>query len=110
MLDEELWERTENPWTMLQHVSEQHLQQLANNEQFCQELNRLSQKRELLNEADILKLAVDISRLGVKHYVLQECRQIETKVTIFTNTIDIRTDSKLAIQLNDLFETLIIRA
>ena len=45
MLDEELWERTENPWTMLQHVSEQHLQQLANNEQFCQELNRLSQKR-----------------------------------------------------------------
>ncbi len=64
---------------------------------------------QLLNEADILKLAVDISRLGVKHYVLQECRPIKANDTSFTNTIDISTNSKLAIQLNDLFETFIIR-
>lgn len=45
LLDEELWERTENPWTLLQHISNQRLQQLADDEQFCQELNRLSEQR-----------------------------------------------------------------
>ncbi|MBL1321771.1 MAG: alpha-glucan family phosphorylase [Methylophaga sp.] len=45
MLDEETWERTKNPWTLLQHLSKQRLQQLAEDEEFCQELNRLTEER-----------------------------------------------------------------
>jgi len=45
MLDEEGWERTENPWTLLQNLSHERLQQLADDEQFCQELKRLSAER-----------------------------------------------------------------
>ena len=45
MLDEEIWECTKNPWTLLQHVSEQRLLQLAEDEKFCLELRRLSEQR-----------------------------------------------------------------
>ncbi len=45
MLDEETWERTRNPWTLLQHVSKKRLQELAEDEQFCQELSRLNEER-----------------------------------------------------------------
>ena len=45
MLDEEGWERTENPWTLLQNLPHERLQQLADDEQFCQELKRLSAER-----------------------------------------------------------------
>ena len=76
MLDEELWERTKNPWTLLQHVSEQRLQQLANDEQFCQELNRLSEKRvayqadggwynEVKSDLDIGKVAYFSMEFGL---------------------------------------------
>ena len=44
-LDENIWERTKNPWTVLQRVSTERLQQLADDSQFCLELKRLSQKR-----------------------------------------------------------------
>ena len=44
-LNEDIWERTQNPWTLLQHVSEQRLKQLADDSQFCQELKRLAEKR-----------------------------------------------------------------
>ena len=76
MLDEELWERTKNPWTLLQHVSEQRLQQLANDEEFCQELNRLSEKRvayqadggwynEVKSDLDIGKVAYFSMEFGL---------------------------------------------
>ena len=45
MIDQEDWERTKNPWTLLQNLSQQRLQQLANDAQFCQELNRLTEER-----------------------------------------------------------------
>jgi len=45
MMDEECWERTENPWALLQNLSHERLQQLADDEQFCQELERLSAER-----------------------------------------------------------------
>lgn len=45
MMDEECWERTENPWALLQNLSHERLQQLAVDEQFCQELERLSAER-----------------------------------------------------------------
>ncbi|PCJ87417.1 MAG: alpha-glucan phosphorylase [Thiotrichaceae bacterium] len=45
MLDEEGWERTKNPWILLQNLSQQRLQQLADNAPFCQELNRLTEER-----------------------------------------------------------------
>ena len=45
MLDEEGWERTKNPWALLQDLSHERLQQLANNAKFCLELKRLSEER-----------------------------------------------------------------
>ncbi|VAW78057.1 Glycogen phosphorylase, partial [hydrothermal vent metagenome] len=45
MLDKEGWERTENPWTLLQNASRQRLQQLATDRDFSRELKRLSEER-----------------------------------------------------------------
>jgi starch phosphorylase len=45
MLDQEAWERTKNPWILLQNLSQQRLQQLADDAPFCQELNRLTEER-----------------------------------------------------------------
>ena len=45
MLDQESWERTKNPWTLLQNSSSQRLQELADNAQFCKELKRLTKER-----------------------------------------------------------------
>ena len=45
MLDKDTWERTENPWTLLQNASQQRLQQLADDAQFCDELKRLTEER-----------------------------------------------------------------
>jgi len=45
MLDREGWERTENPWTLLQNASRQRLQQLAADSEFSRELKRLSEER-----------------------------------------------------------------
>ncbi len=45
MLDQEGWERTKNPWTLLQNLSSQRLQQLADDAQFCKELKRLTKER-----------------------------------------------------------------
>ncbi|HDN69475.1 MAG TPA: alpha-glucan family phosphorylase, partial [Gammaproteobacteria bacterium] len=45
MLDKDGWERTQNPWTLLQDASHQRLQQLADDARFCQELERLSEER-----------------------------------------------------------------
>ncbi len=45
MLDKEAWERTKNPWTLLQDASSQRLQQLADDAQFCRELERLTAER-----------------------------------------------------------------
>ena len=64
---------------------------------------------QLLNAADILKLAAELSSLGVKHYVLQQCRPVYSNVTARTNAIDIKPDSKIAIHLEDMFETFKIR-
>ena len=45
MLDQEAWERTENPWTLLQNTSQQRLQELSEDTPFCQELERLTKER-----------------------------------------------------------------
>ncbi len=45
MLDQEGWERTKNPWTMLQNVSSQRLQQLSEDSRFRKELERLRVER-----------------------------------------------------------------
>jgi len=45
MLDQEAWERTENPWTLLQNTSQQRLQELSEDTQFCRELERLTKER-----------------------------------------------------------------
>ena len=37
MMDQEGWGRTENPWTLLQNLSSERLQELADDVQFCQE-------------------------------------------------------------------------
>ena len=63
----------------------------------------------ILTETDILELAAELSNLGVKHYVLQQCRPIESNVTVHFNTVDLKPDSEIATQLNDLFETFSIR-
>lgn len=46
MLDKDIWERTGNPWILLQDATHQRLQQLANDPQFSQELKRLTEERE----------------------------------------------------------------
>ncbi len=46
MLDKEIWEATENPWVLLQDVSKQRLQQLADDKPFREELDRLTVERE----------------------------------------------------------------
>ena len=51
MIDQEDWERTENPWTLLQDVSDQRLQELADDAQFCQELQRLTEERNAYQAA-----------------------------------------------------------
>ncbi|VAW64832.1 Glycogen phosphorylase, partial [hydrothermal vent metagenome] len=45
MLDKEGWQRTKNPWTLLQNVSLQRLQQLSRDKRFLKELDRLSAER-----------------------------------------------------------------
>lgn len=63
----------------------------------------------LLTEADILKLAIELSNLGVKHYALQQCRPVGLDVMVQSNDIDLKPDSEIATQLNDLFEVFSIR-
>jgi starch phosphorylase len=44
-LDEELWQRTQNPWLLLQHVSSERLAQLARDPDFIRDLTSLEQAR-----------------------------------------------------------------
>lgn len=49
--DPEVWERTRNPWTLLQDVSRERLEKLARNADFLEELRNLIGLRErYLNE------------------------------------------------------------
>lgn len=45
LLDQEGWQRTKNPWTLLQNVSSQRLQQLSEDNHFREELERLNAER-----------------------------------------------------------------
>jgi len=45
ILDKEAWQRTRNPWTLLQDLSQQRLRELADDPRFCQELKRLTEER-----------------------------------------------------------------
>jgi starch phosphorylase len=45
-LDESLWERTRNPWLLLQHVPVDRLERLAADEEFLRDLQALEQSRE----------------------------------------------------------------
>lgn len=44
-VDPDTWERIENPWVIVQNVPQERLEQLAHNEQFRGELERLSNER-----------------------------------------------------------------
>ncbi|MGD8591528.1 MAG: alpha-glucan family phosphorylase [Gammaproteobacteria bacterium] len=44
-VDPDTWERIENPWVIVQNVSQQRLEQLASDGQFLGELERLSDER-----------------------------------------------------------------
>lgn len=44
-LDSELWERTQNPWLLLQHVPFERLERLARDEDFLRDLRALEQSR-----------------------------------------------------------------
>lgn len=45
MVDAESWERSENPWSILQDVRHDQLEQLGNNPEFLRELERLDEAR-----------------------------------------------------------------
>ncbi len=45
-LDEALWERTQNPWLLLQHVARERLERLADDPDFLRDLAALEQSRE----------------------------------------------------------------
>jgi starch phosphorylase len=45
-LDEQLWELTQNPWLLLQYVSNDRLEALASDASFLQDVGRLWQSRE----------------------------------------------------------------
>ena len=64
---------------------------------------------QLLTKSNILKLAAELFRLGVKDYVLQRCRPVNPNLTVQSSAIDLKPDLEVAIQLNDLFETFSIR-
>ncbi|MEW5754809.1 MAG: alpha-glucan family phosphorylase [Pseudomonadota bacterium] len=46
MMDPEIWERTENPYVILQNVSQERLEELANNAQFQEHLERIRAARD----------------------------------------------------------------
>ena len=46
MIDPEVWVRTRNPWTLLQDVSRERLEELAGNPVFREELGKLIGLRE----------------------------------------------------------------
>lgn len=51
-IDDELWQRTENPWAILQNVPQERLEKLAEDAAFAQELRRaLDEHRGYLQEA-----------------------------------------------------------
>ena len=68
VLDQEAWQRTRNPWTLLQNISHQRLTELANDEQFCQELQRLVKERETYHTTkgwyDENRAGSDIARIA----------------------------------------------
>jgi len=46
MVSPDIWERTQNPWLILQDIAQQRLEQLAGDAQFRVELQRLVAERE----------------------------------------------------------------
>ncbi|HEX7111863.1 MAG TPA: alpha-glucan family phosphorylase [Mizugakiibacter sp.] len=51
-IDDELWQRTENPWALLQNVPQERLEKLAGDAAFAEELRRaLDEHRSYLQEA-----------------------------------------------------------
>jgi len=45
IIDEEVWQRTENPWLILQNVSQQRLEELEKNQEFREELAQILEAR-----------------------------------------------------------------
>ena len=45
-IDAEVWQRTQNPWVILQHISTERLEALAAESSFVAELERLTQTRQ----------------------------------------------------------------
>ena len=63
----------------------------------------------LLNQDDILNLATNLSQIGVKHYVLQQCRPNQADITHHTNSVDLNSNGEIATQLGGIFDTFSIR-
>ena len=64
---------------------------------------------KLLNKTDIIKLAKELSEIGVKHYALQQCRSTNSNIVTDTETIDLRPNQELERELKGLFETFEVR-
>jgi pyruvate formate lyase activating enzyme len=64
---------------------------------------------KLLNQDDILNLATTLSHIGVKHYVLQQCRPNQANITHHINSVDLIPNCDIATQLDGIFDTFSIR-
>jgi starch phosphorylase len=65
-LDAALWERTRNPWAILQNLSQQNLERFAADPAFQQELERLIEERERYGR-DYDWFAATYTHLGIRN-------------------------------------------
>ncbi len=70
----ELWARTENPWLILQSISERRLHEAAGDAQFCTELQRLTQMRRGYQQADTWcgqTYAAESARYSIAYFCME---------------------------------------
>ena len=73
LMDPELWERTRNPWVILQSLSDQRLAALENDPEFRTELERLlGERREHLKSGGWFEEAHPHAELGLVAYFSME--------------------------------------
>ncbi|HVC08785.1 MAG TPA: alpha-glucan family phosphorylase [Elusimicrobiota bacterium] len=72
-IDEDMWQRTENPWLVLQSVSQQRLEELGKNKEFCGQLAEiLETRREYYEEKTWFKSAFpDSTDLRVAYFSME---------------------------------------
>jgi starch phosphorylase len=69
----DVWERTENPWIILQDVSEQRLEQLAADSDFTAEVGRLAHERDLYlgGTASFQRQYADTGIRGIAYFSME---------------------------------------